>query len=136
MFRKSTVGFGFFPNRYSKVIAKLDRGEAKHLAVGFDAAFDISFQVICCGDSTRFQRAGKCAGQSTGECGDDVIDGGGKLRRWVYAIKPRIPSMHAKMQRLLESLDVRIAERPLLLNQSDFCRVNKFAHVYLPFMRF
>jgi hypothetical protein len=47
------------------VVVKLNCREAKQLAVGFDAAFDVGFEIICCGDSTRFQRAGKCAGQST-----------------------------------------------------------------------
>jgi hypothetical protein len=107
-----------------ELVAETDGGEAKELVVAFDAAFDIGFQIVCCGDSARFQRTGKCAGQSTGERGDDVVNGGGKRRGVFNAVIFGVPAVDAKMKRLGEALDVRIAKRPFLLDQTDFCGMN------------
>ena len=74
---ESAVGFGALSLWNFQTVAQLDRCDAEQLIVTFNAALDVGFQIVCCGDSTRFQRAGKCAGQSTSECGDDVIDGRG-----------------------------------------------------------
>ena len=63
---KGAVGFRFFAGGDFEMVVKFDGGKTKEFAVGFDAAFDVGFKIICCRDSTRFQRAGKCAGQSTG----------------------------------------------------------------------
>jgi hypothetical protein len=62
---QGAIGFGFFPFGDFEVIAQFYGGDTEHFAVGFNASFDVRFEVICCRDSTRFQRAGKCAGQST-----------------------------------------------------------------------
>jgi hypothetical protein len=126
--RQGAVGLGTFPLRNSQLVAEIDGGDAKEFVVAFDAAFDIGFQIICCGDSARFQRAGKCAGQSTSERGDDMVDGGGKRRGVFHAVIFGVAAMHAKMKRLRESLDVRVTERPFLLDQTDFGCVNNFTH--------
>jgi len=114
---KGAVGFGFLASGNFEAIAKFYGGQTEHLAVGFNASFDVGFQIVCCGDSARFQRAGKCAGQSTSESGDNVVDRGGH-RRYVglYAIKFRVTAMHAEMQRLVKAFDVGFAKRPLFLN--------------------
>jgi hypothetical protein len=109
-------------------VAETDGGETKEFVIALDAAFDIGFQIICCGDSARFQRAGKCAGQSTGERGDDVVNGRGKRRSIFNAIIFGVAAVDAKMKRLREALDVRVTERPFLLDQTDFGCVNNFTH--------
>jgi hypothetical protein len=107
-----------------ELVAETDGGEAKELVVAFDAAFDIGFQIVCCGDSARFQRAGKCAGQSTGERGDDVVNGGGKRRGVFNAVIFGVAAVDAKMKRLREALDVRVTEWPFFLDQTDFCSMD------------
>jgi hypothetical protein len=131
MIGERAVGFGFFSGRNFEMVMKFDGGQAKQLAVRFDAAFDVGHQIIGCGYSARFQRAGKCAGQSTSKGRNDVIDGGGEFLRRVHTIKPGIAPVHSKVQRLLEPFNVRFAKGPLLLHQFDSCRVNEFAHKHL-----
>ena len=113
-------------------VAETYGGETKEFVVAFDAAFNIGFQIICCGDSARFQRAGKCAGQSTGERGDDVVNGGGKRRGVFNAVIFGVAAVDAKMKRLREALDVRVTEWPFFLDQADFCGMNQFTHECLP----
>jgi hypothetical protein len=114
---KGTVRFGFLSFGNFQAIAKLYGGQTEHFAVCFNASFYVGFQIICCRDSTRFQRAGKCAGQSTSESGDNVVDRGGHGRYvGLYAIKFRVTAMHAEMQRLVEAFDVGIAKGPLFLD--------------------
>ncbi len=60
--RLGTFSFGDF-----QLVTEADSSDAKELVVAFDATLDLRFQIVCCGDSTRFQRAGKSAGQSTSE---------------------------------------------------------------------
>jgi hypothetical protein len=113
-------------------VAQIHRGDAEEFFLGLDAALDFGFQLVCCGDSARFQRACKCAGQSTGQGGDDVIDRGRQRRHVFYTVIIRVSAVHAEVQRLLESFNVRFAERPLFLHQPDARRVNDFAHECLP----
>lgn len=47
-------------------VAKIHSGDAEEFLLGLDAALYFGFQLVLCWDSARFQRAGKCAGQSTG----------------------------------------------------------------------
>jgi hypothetical protein len=105
--------------------------ETKILVVSFNAALDLGLKIICCRDSTRFQRAGKCAGQSTGERRNDVIDGGGKWSGVFHAVIFCVATMRPKTKGLRESFDVRVPERLLLLNQANFGRMNKLTHRYL-----
>jgi hypothetical protein len=72
--REGTFGFRLFSLGNFQVILETHRRDAEDFSIFFDAPFDIRFQFIRCGDSARFQRAGKCAGQSTGKTGNDVID--------------------------------------------------------------
>ncbi len=132
MVSQGAVRLGALALRNFQLVAEIDGGDAKELVIAFDAAFDIGFQVICCGDSARFQRAGKCAGQSTSERRDNVVDGGGKRRGVFHAVIFGVAAVHAKMKRLRESLYVRVTERPFLLDQTDFCGVNEFTHEFLP----
>jgi hypothetical protein len=113
-------------------VAQIHGGDTEEFFLGFDAALDFGFQMICCGDSARFQRAGKCAGQSTSQCGDDVIDGSRQGRHVLHAVILGVSAVRAEVQRLLKSLDVRVAERTLLLNQPDARGVNDFAHERVP----
>src|SRR5713226_1675096 len=122
-----------FSLRNLKFVSETDGGNAKELVVAFDAAFDLGFQIVCCGDSARFQRAGKCAGQSTGERGDNVVDGGGKRRSVFHAVISGVAAVHAKMKWLRESLDVGVPERSFFLDQTDFGCVNNFTHESLLF---
>jgi hypothetical protein len=88
--------------------------------------------MICCGDSARFQRAGKCAGQSTGKPGDDVIHSRRQRLHFLFhAIKSRVTPVHPEMQWFLEAFDVRLAKWPFLLHQTDSRRMNNFTHVCL-----
>ncbi len=64
---EGAVGFGTFAFGDFQFVAQVDGGNAEEFVIGFDAAFDVGLEVVGCGDSARFQRAGKCAGQSTGE---------------------------------------------------------------------
>lgn len=73
--RESSFGFRLFSLGDFHAIPEIDGRDAEELPIFFDASFDIRFQFVRGGDSTRFQRAGKCAGQSTGEAGDDVVNG-------------------------------------------------------------
>ena len=65
--REGPIRLGALASRDSQLVPKFDRGDAEEFFVSFDSSFDLSFQMICRGDSARFQRAGQCAGQSTGE---------------------------------------------------------------------
>jgi hypothetical protein len=126
--REGAVGFGAFTFGDFQFVAQLHGGNAEESVIGFDAAFDVGFEMICCGDSARFQRAGKCAGQSTGERGDDVIDGGEHRVAALHAVILGVAAVRAEMQRLFESFDVRVAEGALLLHQADSSGVNDFSH--------
>jgi hypothetical protein len=129
---QGAIRLGALSLRDFQLVSEADGGDAKEFVVAFDAAFDVGFQIICCGDSARFQRAGKCAGQSTSERGDDVVDGGGKRRGVFHAVIFGVPAVHAKMKWLRKSFNVRFTERPFLLDQTDFCGMNKFTHGFLP----
>ena len=126
--REGAVGFGAFAFRNFQLVAQVYGGDAKEFVIGFDAAFDVGFEVIRCGDSARFQRAGKCAGQSTGERGDDVINGRGHRLAVFHAVILGVAAVRAELQRFLESFNVRLAEGALLLHQSDSRGVNDFTH--------
>jgi hypothetical protein len=91
-----------------QLVAEAHGCETKILVVAFDAALDLGLKIICCRDSARFQRAGKCAGQSTGERRNDVIDGGGKRRSVFHAVIFCVAAMRPKMKGLRESFDVRL----------------------------
>jgi hypothetical protein len=129
--RKSAVGFGALAFRNFQFVAKVYGGDAEEIVIRFDAAFDFGFEMICSRDSARFQRAGKCAGQSTGEGGDDVIDCGGQRGRVLHPVVLGVAAMRAKVQWLRKSLDVSIAKRAFLLDQADFRGMNHFAHIHL-----
>jgi hypothetical protein len=117
--------------RNFQLVAETHGCETKVFVVAFDAALNLGLKIICCRDSTRFQRAGKCAGQSTGERRNDVIDGSGKRCSVFHAVIFCVATMRPKMKGLRESFDVRVPERLLLLNQTNFGRMNKLTHRYL-----
>lgn len=117
-------------------VAQVHSGNAEEFFLGLDAALDFGFQLVFCWDSARFQRAGKCAGQSTAQGGNDVIDSCRQWRSILYAIILRTTTVRAEVQRLLESFNVRVAEWTLLLHQPDARRVNEFAHDDLQHLRF
>jgi hypothetical protein len=110
------VCFGALALGNFQLVTETDGSDAKELVVAFDAAFDFGLQIVSCGDSTRFQRAGKCAGQSTGERRDDVVDGSGKRGGVFHAVVFCVASVHPKMKGLGETFDVRVAEGPFLLD--------------------
>jgi hypothetical protein len=126
--RESAIGFGAFAFGDSQFVTQIYGGDAEEFVIGFDAAFNVGFEMICCGDSTRFQRAGKCAGQSTSERRDDMIDGRRHRLAVFHAVILGIAAVRAEMQRLFESFDVRVAEGALLLHQPDSRGMNDFAH--------
>jgi hypothetical protein len=126
--RESAVGLGALAFGDFQLVTQVHGGDAKEFVIGFDAAFDVGFEMVCCGDSTRFQRAGKCAGQSTSERGDDVIDGGGHRLAVFHAVILGVAAVRAEMQWLFESFNVRLAKGALLLHQPDSSRMNDFAH--------
>jgi hypothetical protein len=125
--RLDALSFGNF-----EFVPQTDGSDAKKVIIAFDAAFDFRFQIVCCSDSTRFQRAGKCAGQSTGERRNDVIDGGGERCGVLNAVILRVTSMHSEMKGIRESLDIGVPKRPVFLNQTDFSSMDKLTHKYLP----
>ena len=53
-----TICFRTLTLRNLQLVAETDGRDAKELIVAFDAAFDFSLEIVCCGDSARFQRAG------------------------------------------------------------------------------
>jgi hypothetical protein len=113
---EGAIGFRALALRDFKFIPEADGSNAKELVVAFDAAFDFRLEIVCCGDSTRFQRAGKCAGQSTGERRDNVVDGSGKRGGVFHAVVFCVTSVHPKMKGFGETFDVRVAEGPFLLD--------------------
>jgi hypothetical protein len=125
---EGAVGFGAFAFGDFQFVAQVYGGDAEEFVIGFDAAFDVGFEMVCCGDSARFQRAGKCAGQSTSEGRDNVIDGGRHRLAIFHAVILGVAAVRAEMQRLFESFDVRVAEGALLLHQPDSRGMNDFAH--------
>jgi hypothetical protein len=130
---EGAIGFGALAFWDFQFVTQFHGGDAKQFVIGFDAAFDVGFEVIGCGDSTRFQRAGKCAGQSTGERGDDVIDGRGHRLAVFHAVILGVAAVRAELQRFFESFNVRLAKGTLLLHQPDSRGMNDFAHeVLLP----
>ncbi len=60
--RESAIRFRALALWNLQFVVQLYPCDAKEVVVSFDSAFDFSFQVVCCGDSARFQRTGKCAG--------------------------------------------------------------------------
>ena len=136
MVRQRPLCFGALALWDFQLVAQADGGDAEKFVVGFDAAFDVRFQMIRCGDSARFQRAGERAGQSTRERGNDVIDGRWQRRRVLHSIIFRVAAVRAELQRLLEPFDVCVAKRPLLLHQADSRGVNHFAHERLLIVRY
>ena len=130
--REGAIGFGAFAFGDFQFVAQVHGGDAEEFVIGFDAAFDVGFEMIGCGDSARFQRAGKCAGQSTGEGGDDVIDGGGHRLAVFHAVILGVAAVRAEMQRLFKPFDVCVAEGALLLHQADSSGMNHFSHDGLP----
>jgi len=131
MIGEGAIGFRALTPWNFQLVPETDGSDAKELVVAFDAAFDLRFQIVCCGDSTRFQRAGKCAGQSTGERGDDVVDGSRQRGSIFHAVIFGVAAVHPKVKGLRESFDVRVPERPLLLNQPDSGSMNKLTHRHL-----
>jgi hypothetical protein len=125
---EGAIGFGAFAFGDFQFVAQVHGGDAKEFVIGFDAAFDVGFEVVCCGDSTRLQRAGKCAGQSTGERGDDVVNGRGHRRAVLHAVILGVAAVRAEMQWLFESFDVRVAKGALLMHQPDPRGMNDLAH--------
>lgn len=64
-----------------KRVVDPDRLEAQDPVLDVDVALGFRGQVSPAGvDPARFQRAAKCAGQSTGRRGDDVVKRGGVVR--------------------------------------------------------
>jgi hypothetical protein len=116
MMRKRAVGLGSFSLGNFHVIPQLHCCNSEQLIVRFNSPFDIGFQVVCCGDSARFQRAGKCAGQSTGKRGNDVVNCGRQRFRILYAVILRVAPVGAELQRLGEALDMRLPKRPFFLD--------------------
>jgi hypothetical protein len=125
---EGAVGFGAFAFRDFQLVAQVYGGDAKEFVIGFDAAFDVGFEMICCGDSTRFQRAGKCAGQSTGEGRNDVINRGRHRLAVFHAVILGVATVRAELQRFFESFNVRLAKGTLLLYQPDARGMNDFTH--------
>jgi len=113
---EGAIGFGLFSLGDFQVILEINGRNAEEFSIFFDASFDIRFQFVRCRNSARFQRAGKCAGQSTGEAGDNVVNGCREGRRIFYAIEACVASVCPKQQRFSESFDVSLSEWPLLLN--------------------
>src|SRR5713226_1735937 len=111
-----------------QAVTQLDRGDAHQLVFALDAAFDVGLEVILCGDSARFQRAGQRAGKSTSERSDNMVDRGGEGLSRLHLVKRRVAAMHAKAQRLSEALDMRLAQRALLLHNSDLRDVHELTH--------
>ncbi len=70
------VGFGALPVRNSEAVTHAHGSNAKMLLCALDAALHVRNEVVLSGDSARFQRAGKCAGQSTRKSGDYVVNRG------------------------------------------------------------
>ncbi len=111
-----------------QAVTQLDRGDAHQLFFALDAAFDVSLEVILCGDPARLQRAGQRAGKSTSERSDKVVDRGGEGLSRLHLVKRGVAAMHAKPQWLGEPLDMRLAQRPLLLDDSDLRDMHKLTH--------
>jgi len=111
-----------------QAVTQLDRGDAHQLFFALDAAFDVSLEVILCGDSARFQRAGQRAGKSTSERSDNVVDRGGEGLSRLHLVKRGVAAVHAKAQRLGEPLDMRLAQRALLLDDSDLGDMHEITH--------
>jgi hypothetical protein len=109
------VGLRSFAPRYFQAIFQVHRRDSEQLIVRFNSPFNIGFQVVCCGDSARFQRAGKCAGQSTGESGNDVVNCGRQRFRVLHAVILRVSAVRTELQRFREALDMRFPKRPFLL---------------------
>jgi hypothetical protein len=129
------VGLGALPFGDFEFVSETDGGESKEFIVSFDAAFDFGFQIVRSRDSARFQRTGKCAGQSTGERRNDMVDRGRKGSGVFHAVIFCVAAMHPKMKGFRESLDVRVPERPFLLDQTDFGGMNEFTHEFLLFKK-
>jgi hypothetical protein len=62
MMRERAVGLRSFAAWDFQPILQVHTRDAEQLIVRLNSSFDIGFQIVCCGDSARFQRAGKCAG--------------------------------------------------------------------------
>jgi hypothetical protein len=97
MVGESAVRFGALAFGNFKFVAQVHGGDAEELIIAFDAAFDVGNQIVCSGDSARFQRPGKCPGQSTSEPRDNVIDGSRKRLGALHAVILRVAAMRTEV---------------------------------------
>jgi len=116
MMRQRAIGLRSFAAWDFQAILEVHRRDSKEFIVPLDASFHVGFEIVCCGNSARFQRAGKCAGQSTSERGNHMIDRCRQRLRVLHAVIFRVASVRAELQRLRESFDMRFPQRPFLLN--------------------
>ena len=121
---KRAVSLGALALRNFKAITQLHVGDAKQFFFPFDAAFNVGFEVILRRDSARFQRAGQRARQSTAKRREQMINCRGQNLLWLQLVKRGVTAVEAEAQRLRKPFDVRLAQRPLLLNNLDFRGVN------------
>jgi hypothetical protein len=65
----------------NEVVADVNPLEHQDAALQLDLALGVSPETTASGgDTARFQRTPERAGQSTGRCGDEVVEGGGVRR--------------------------------------------------------
>ncbi len=76
---QSAVGVSALAGGNGEAILDLDCADAEDLAVAYDLTFNGGLEIILCGDSARFQRAGQGAGQSTSQRRQQVIHRGRQL---------------------------------------------------------
>jgi hypothetical protein len=85
------------------------------------------------GDLTRFQRAGKGAGQSAGHRGDHVIERGGVFVFGLYTIEVGDAAVDTIVKGFLEMFDIGKPMRTLPAHDPRLAGMHEFSHKYLLF---
>ncbi len=119
----------------NQVVADVDPLEHQDATRQLDLAFAVSPETTASGgDTARFQRAPERAGQSTGRCRDDVVEGGGVRRAGVrrHAIMLGDLAMHAERDWVGLCRQPRPAQRPFLPFDAHLGSVDDLTHTVPP----
>jgi len=107
-------------------------GNDEQLLFGFNLCFYLGDEIVLRRDSARFQRAGQCAGQSTAQRSDQVVDGRRHRLGRLRFVERGIAAVHAIAQRLSEAFHVGQSQRPFLLFNADTRGMDQSSHGFLP----
>lgn len=119
----------FLPFRDSEPVSDVDPADDEDVVLLLDLPGGFCQEAVGGRrDLARFQRAAKGTGQSTGGCGDDVVERGGVLDIGLDAVVFGDGSMDAEADVLIPTGQVGEAERAFLLFDADVGAIDDISH--------